>query len=50
MRSTALFSLIVLLLAACSDHRQRLLLLEELERQNRADSVMRNDSLARDLC
>ena len=50
MRSAALLVLLALLLSACSDHGQRLLQLEELERQNRADSVMRNDSLARALC
>ena len=40
-----------LLLAACSGGRRGAMLaqLEELERQNRADSVMRNDSLAREL-
>ena len=41
----------LLLLAACSGGRHGAMLaqLEELERQNRADSVMRNDSLAREL-
>ncbi len=39
--------LLLLLLAACGEsHEQMLLQLEELERQNRAYSVMRNDSLA----
>ena len=40
---------ISVLLTACSDGTERRLQLEELERQNRADSVMTNDSLARDL-
>ena len=42
---------LLLLLAACSGGRRGAMLaqLEELERQNRADSVMRNDSLAREL-
>jgi len=41
----------LLLLPACSggDKQQMLSQLEELERQNRADSVMRNDSLAEQL-
>ena len=44
---TALLLLLLLLLAACGEsHEQMVLQLEELERQNRADSVMRNDSLA----
>jgi len=44
---TAFLPLLLLLLAACGEsHEQMLLQLEELERQNRADSVMRNDSLA----
>ena len=42
-----LFALV--LLAACSGGTERRLQLEELERQNRADSLMLNDSLARDL-
>jgi hypothetical protein len=42
-------ALLLCLLAACGDGRQRRLQLEELERQNRADSLMTNDSLARDL-
>ena len=37
---------ISVLLTACSDGAERRLQLEELERQNRADSVMTNDSLA----
>ncbi len=37
------------LLTACDDGQQQRLQLEELERQNRADSLMTNDSLARDL-
>ena len=41
--------LVVLLLAACNSGEQQRLQLEELERQNRADSLMLNDSLARDL-
>ena len=36
----------IVLLTACSDGTERRLQLEELERQNRADSVMTNDSLA----
>ena len=39
----------IVLLAGCTDGTERRLQLEELERQNRADSVMTNDSLARDL-
>ncbi|MBR6866721.1 MAG: hypothetical protein IKN02_00640, partial [Prevotella sp.] len=39
----------VLLLAACDSGERQRLQLEELERMNRADSVMLNDSLARDL-
>lgn len=38
-----------LLLAACNSGERQRLQLEELERQNRADSLMLNDSLARDL-
>ena len=41
--------LVLSLLAACYNGRQQRLQLEELERQNRADSLMLNDSLARDL-
>jgi len=45
--STALTLLLALVLAACGHgHQQQLLQLEELERQNRADSLMTNDSLA----
>ena len=43
------FVLVVLLLAACNSGERQRLQLEELERQNRADSLMLNDSLARDL-
>ena len=39
----------IVLLAGCTDGTERRLQLEELERQNRADSLMTNDSLARDL-
>ena len=35
---------------ACNDHQQMLSQLEELERQNLADSLMTNDSLAVNLC
>ncbi len=35
---------------ACNDHQQMLSQLEELERQNLADSLMTNDSLALNLC
>jgi len=39
--------LLLLLLAACGEsHQQMVLQLEELERQNRADSLMLNDTLA----
>ena len=48
MPSVLLFLALVLLAACDSGERQRLQL-EELERMNRADSVMLNDSLARDL-
>ncbi len=41
--------LMLSLLAACHNGRQQRLRLEELERQNRADSLMLNDSLARAL-
>ena len=44
-----LYALAVLLLAACNSGERQRLQLEELERQNRADSLMLNDSLARDL-
>ena len=45
--SAALTLLLALALMACGHgHQQRLLQLEELERQNRADSLMTNDSLA----
>ncbi len=37
---------LLLLLAACGEsHQQMVLQLEELERQNRADSLMLNDTL-----
>ena len=39
----------IVLLTGCTDGTERRLQLEELERQNRADSLMTNDSLARDL-
>ena len=39
----------IVLLAGCTGGTERRLQLEELERQNRADSLMTNDSLARDL-
>ena len=42
-----LFALV--LFWGCTDGTERRLQLEELERQNRADSLMTNDSLARDL-
>ena len=38
---------VVLLLVACDNGEQQRLQLAELERQNRADSLMLNDSLAR---
>ena len=44
-----LYALAVLLLAACHSGERQRLQLEELERQNRADSLMLNDSLARAL-
>ena len=43
----ALFT--ALFFAACNSGEQQRLQLEELERQNRADSLLLNDSLARDL-
>ena len=49
MKKTGLLPsfLLLLLLAACGEsHEQMVLQLEELERQNRADSLMLNDSLA----
>ena len=43
----AVLGMLALLLAACGEnHQQMVLQLEELERQNRADSLMLNDSLA----
>ena len=44
-----LYALAVLLLAACNSGERQRLQLEELERQNRADSLLLNDSLARAL-
>ena len=44
-----LYALAVLLLAACHSGERQRLQLAELERQNRADSLLLNDSLARDL-
>ena len=42
--------MLLLLLAACGEsHEQMLRQLEELERMNRADSVMQNDTLAEQL-
>ena len=42
-----LMSLVAMLMTACGEsHQQMVLQLEELERQNRADSLMLNDSLA----
>ena len=51
MRSRTLLLQLLLLtvLAACDSGERQRLQLEELERMNRADSVMLNDSLARDL-
>ena len=49
MRFFGSLVLVVFLLSGCSDGAQQRLQLEELERMNRADSVMTNDSLARDL-
>ena len=44
------FALLLLLLVACGEsHEQMLRQLTELERMNRADSVMQNDSLAEHL-
>jgi hypothetical protein len=46
----AVLGMLALLLAACGEsHEQMVLQLEELERQNRADSLLLNDSLARAL-
>ncbi|MBQ3878576.1 MAG: hypothetical protein II792_09985 [Prevotella sp.] len=43
----AVLGMLLLLLAACGEsHQQMVLQLEELERQNRADSLMLNDTLA----
>ena len=42
--------MLLMLLSACGeDHEQMLRQLEELERMNRADSVMQNDTLAEQL-
>ena len=49
LRPTVWMLLAVLLLVACESGEQQRLQLAELERQNRADSLMLNDSLARDL-
>ena len=49
MKKTGLLPsfLLLLLLVACGEnHQQMVFQLEELERQNRADSLMLNDSLA----
>ncbi|MBQ8487891.1 MAG: hypothetical protein IJ533_09625, partial [Prevotella sp.] len=46
MHRFCLLLLTLSLLVACDDGRQQRLQLEELERQNRADSLMLNDSLA----
>ena len=48
-RCLLLFLLPLILLAACDDGAWQRLQLEELERMNRADSLMTNDSLALDL-
>ena len=46
-----IYALVALLLASCTGgrHQQMLAQLEELERQNVADSLMTNDSLAQAL-
>ncbi len=49
LRPTVWMLLAVLLLVACDNGERQRLQLAELERQNRADSLMLNDSLARDL-
>ena len=49
LRPAVRMFLAVLLLVACDSGEQQRLQLAELERQNRADSLMLNDSLARDL-
>ena len=49
LRPTVWTFLAVLLLVACDNGERQRLQLAELERQNRADSLMLNDSLARDL-
>ena len=49
LRPAVWIFLAVLLLVACDSGEQQRLQLAELERQNRADSLMLNDSLARDL-
>ena len=48
-RCLLLVMLPLILLAACDDGARQRLQLEELERMNRADSLMTNDSLALDL-
>jgi hypothetical protein len=45
-----LILLLGLVLQGCQDHQQMLTQLEELERQNLADSLMTNDTLAIALC
>ena len=49
MKRITYLLLIICLFAACNNGKQYRLQLEELERQNCADSLMMNDSLARDL-
>ena len=49
MRRVYYLLFVIVLLAGCTGGTERRLQLEELERQNRADSLMTNDSLARDL-
>ena len=49
LRPAVWIFLAVLLLVACDNGERQRLQLAELERQNRADSLMLNDSLARDL-
>ena len=49
LRPTVWMLLAILLFVACDNGERQRLQLAELERQNRADSLMLNDSLARDL-